>query len=181
MAGLVIFQLWWGWRTTWIPPGYDKLDAYEVHALVGAVLLILATMRGGWRIIAPFLLPALEEPEDFPGWQKRASQLTHIALYACMFAMPVSGWLMLSLSSPEAGIALPWGWTWPVLPFVQDLAFVERARLEQAAESAHLWIAWFMLGLVVLHVGAALQHQIIKQDEVLARMIPWLSREKPRA
>jgi cytochrome b561 len=38
-----------------------------------------------------------------------------------------------------------------------------------------------MMGLVALHVGAALKHHFIDRDDVLARMIPMLSRKRPRA
>jgi hypothetical protein len=68
MAALVFVQLWWGWRTSLLAPGYDKLDAYGVHALVGIAILLLAFLRAGWRMIAPFVLPDLEKPEDLPGY-----------------------------------------------------------------------------------------------------------------
>lgn len=181
MAALVFAQLFWGWRTSLLPPGYDKLDAYGVHALIGISILLLAFMRAGWRIIAPFILPDLEKPEDLPGWQRFAAEATHIALYALMFALPLSGWLMLSANAPDDAIALPWGWSWPLLPFLEDLNFVERAHLEQTAEQLHLTMVFIMMALVALHVGAALKHHFIDRDDVLARMIPVLSRDRTRA
>lgn len=181
MAALVIAQLFWGWRTSLLPPGYDKLDAYGVHALIGVAILLLAFMRAGWRIIAPFILPDLERPEDLPGWQRLAAEVTHIALYVLLFALPLSGWLMLSAAATNDSIALPWDWSWPLLPFVEELSFVERAWLEQTAERLHFAMVWLMMALVALHVGAALKHHFIDRDDVLARMIPALSRNRPRA
>jgi len=181
MALLVFVQLWWGWRTSTMAAGYDKLDAYAVHALIGVAILLLAFLRAGWRAIAPFILPQLEKPEDLPGWQHFAAEATHVALYALMFALPFSGWLMLSAAAPEGNVALPWGLSWPLLPFVEELSFVERAKLEQTAESVHLALVWMLMALVALHVGAALKHQFIDRDDVLARMIPALSRQRPRA
>jgi cytochrome b561 len=178
MAALVFVQLWWGWRTSLLAPGYDKLDAYGVHALIGVAILLLAFLRAGWRSIAPFVRPDLERPEDLPGWQRFAAEATHIGLYALMFALPLTGWLMLSAGAPEAAIALPWDWTWPILPFIDTLSFVERAHLEETAEQLHLALVWIMMALVALHVGAALKHHFIDRDDVLARMIPALSRNR---
>jgi cytochrome b561 len=84
----------------------------------------------------------------------------------------------LSVGAPEAAIALPWGWTWPILPFIDTLSFVERAHLEQTAERLHFALVWIMMTLVALHVGAALKHHFVDRDDVLARMIPALSRNR---
>jgi cytochrome b561 len=181
MAALVFVQLWWGWRTSLLAPGYDKLDAYGVHALVGIAILLLAFLRAGWRMIAPFVLPDLEKPEDLPGWQRLAAEATHVALYVLMFALPLTGWLMLSAAAPRGEIAAPWNWSLPGMPFVEERGFVERAALEQTAERLHFALVWTMMGLVALHVGAALKHHFIDRDDVLARMIPVLSRKRPRA
>lgn len=179
IAALVFVQIWWGWRTSMLPAGYDKLDAYGVHAMLGLTILLLAFLRAGWRMIAPFILPELEKAEDYPDWQKLAAEATHLALYVLLFALPLSGWLMLSVTSANSGaIPLPGALQWPLLPFVAEMDFVDRARLEQRAENAHLAMVWMMTGLIALHVGAALKHHFIDKDDVLARMIPWLSRNR---
>jgi len=133
-------------------------------------------MRAGWRIIAPFILPELEKPEDLPGWQRLAAEATHLALYAMMFLLPLSGWLMLSLSANDGAVALPGGLTLPAPPLVADMSFVERARLEQRAENVHLLSIWAIIVLLIMHIGAALKHHFIDRDDVLARMIPALAR-----
>lgn len=179
MAALLLFQLGWGWWMSFMPAGYDKLQGYALHALVGLVLLSLAFMRAGWRMIAPFILPELEKPEDLPGWQRLAAEATHFALYGVMFALPLSGWLMISQSAGEE-ITLPRGWAAPVFPLPVELTFIERAQLEQRAETAHLSLVWFAMVLVAMHIGAALKHQFIDKDTVMSRMIPWLSKRRPR-
>jgi cytochrome b561 len=35
---------------------------------------------------------------------------------------------------------------------------------------AHFWLAVVLAGFVVLHVGAALYHQVVRKDGLLARM-----------
>jgi cytochrome b561 len=180
MAALVFFQLAWGWRVGLLAPGYEKLEGYAVHALVGALLLALAFLRAGWRILQVFIMPELEKPEDMPGWQRFAAEAVHFALYGAMFALPLSGWIMLSQTAPGGEIALPWDLILPAFPLPDDLSFVERAKIEQTAENIHVLLVWATMGLIAMHVGAALKHHFIDKDDVLARMIPALSRRKPR-
>lgn len=176
MALLVFVQVGLGWWTWAMPAGFDKLTAYSVHTLIGVVLLAFAGMRASWRLVAPFVLPELEKPEDLPGWQKVAAEATHIALYVLMFALPLSGWIMLSAALSGQSLPLPGGYSWPALPFTSNLAFVARAHLEQNAEIAHLVMVWMLMALVAIHIGAALKHHFIDGDDVLARMIPVLGR-----
>ena len=44
MAALVLFQLVWGWWTSGIPVGGDKVAAYQLHADVGLLILLLAVL-----------------------------------------------------------------------------------------------------------------------------------------
>jgi cytochrome b561 len=168
MAALVFFQLWWGWRTTWLDPGYDKADAYVVHAQIGAVILVTALARLTWRMIAPFVAPKLEEMEDLPGWQRLAAEVTHWALYAMMIVLPVSGLTMMAATAP-AVLDRALG-----LTGFRDLDFVARAQIEHMAETVHIASVWTIMALLALHVGAALKHHFIDRDDVLARMIPVL-------
>jgi cytochrome b561 len=168
MAALVFFQLWWGWRTTWLDAGYDKAGAYVVHAQIGATILVVALMRLGWRIIAPFVAPKLEEIEDLPGWQRLAAEAVHWGLYAMMITLPVSGLLMMAATAPEV-LERALG-----LSGFRDLDLVTRAQIEHTAETVHMLSVWTIMALIAGHVGAALKHHFIDRDDVLARMIPVL-------
>jgi cytochrome b561 len=174
MAGLVFVQLWWGWRTTLLMAGYDKSDAYVVHAQIGAVILFTAFLRLGWRMIAPFVAPKLEKAEDLPGWQHLAAEITHWLLYALMIALPVSGLLMIGATAPET-LDRALG-----QQGFRNLDLVARAQIEHVAETVHLVFVWMIMGLIALHVGAALKHHFIDRDDVLARMIPILGSTRER-
>jgi len=173
MAAMVFTQLWWGWRTSLLMAGYEKADAYILHAQIGAAILLAAILRLGWRVIAPFVAPKLEECEDLPGWQRIAAEAVHWGLYALLIALPVSGLLMIGSTAPET-MERALGF-----PGFRDLDFETRARLEHFMERAHFVMIWGMMGLLAMHIGAALKHHFIDRDDVLARMIPWLGRNRP--
>lgn len=172
MAVMVFAQLFWGWRMSFLMAGYEKADAYVVHAQLGAAILLAAFLRLGWRIVAPFVAPKLETPEDLPGWQHLAAELTHWALYALMIILPVSGLLMLAAMAPET-LEQALG-----LGGLRDLGLVERATIEHYAEKVHFVSVWAIMALVSIHVGAALKHHFVDRDDVLARMIPVLGRDR---
>ncbi len=173
MAAMVFAQLWWGWRTSTLMAGYEKADAYVVHAQLGGAILFVVCLRLGWRIIAPFVAPRLEAPEDLPGWQHLAAGITHWALYALMIALPVSGLLMLSATAPET-LERAFG-----IAGFANMDIEQRARIEHLMERTHFVMIWGMAGLIAIHAGAALKHHFIDGDDVLSRMIPWLGRDRP--
>jgi len=112
MAALIFFQIWWGWRTSRLPAGYDKLDAYQLHAEVGAVIFFLALARFAWRMVIPRPI----NTEDIPGWQHIAAQAIHWAFYALMVLLPLTGWFMLAGAFSQAPTVAPWGLAWPAPP-----------------------------------------------------------------
>ncbi|MEG2630708.1 MAG: cytochrome b/b6 domain-containing protein, partial [Comamonas sp.] len=46
------------------------------------------------------------------------------------------------------------------------------ASLAEAIKPLHQWSAYALAGLIVLHVAAALKHQLIDRDGLLLRMLP---------
>ncbi len=86
-----------------------------------------------------------------------------------MFAIPLSGWLMVSAS--------PWGIptvlfdTIPVphLPVPGFLGTKEAA--ESVMKEVHELLAWAMIVLVAFHAAAAIKHHLIARDDTLRRML----------
>nr|WP_230599052.1 cytochrome b [Xanthomonas albilineans] len=92
--------------------------------------------------------------------------LTHIALYALLMALPVLG---IGLSQALDKPVHIFGATLPTFVAADpDLA--------DTLGAWHLYAAWGLLGLIVLHIGAALWHHFVRRDEVLRRMLPFLRR-----
>ena len=80
-----------------------------------------------------------------------------------MLAIPLSGWLM----SSAKGFQTVW---FGVLPLPDLLA--KDAALGDTLKAVHEWLNYSLLGMVVLHSGAALKHHFIDRDSVLTRMLP---------
>lgn len=129
------------------------------HKTVGVTILALAFLRLAWRFASP--PPAL--PATMPAWERAAAHASHWILYALMFAVPVSGWLMssaLGFSTVYLGIAR--------LP---DLLTRDR-ELGETLKLVHFWLNKGLLAMIVLHAAAALKHHFWDKDDVLRRMLP---------
>lgn len=144
-----------------LPLSPAKLQFYSWHKWAGITLLVIVVVRLCWRILhTPPELPA-----TMPGWQRKASDASHVLLYVLMLAVPVSGWLM---SSAE-GFSVVWFGLVPLPDFVpKDKALADALKL------VHKILNYSMLALVCLHVAAAFKHQLIDKDGVLGRM--WFGR-----
>ena len=139
----------------------EKLKLFSWHKWAGVTIFLLVALRLGWRLLRP--PPPL--PGQMPGWEKQAADISHHLLYLLMFAMPLSGWLM----SSAKGMQTVW---FGVLPLPDLLS--KNPPLGKALEEVHATLAWIFLGVIALHVLAALKHLLLDRDEVMARMVPGL-------
>ena len=155
---LIAMQLPLGWlmpgarRTT--PP--DVLNNW--HMSIGVIILAVIVVRFLWRLIAG---PPLPEPG--PRWQIVTAEATHLLLYALVFALLFSGWA----NAVEHNWTITLFWTVPLPPMLPA-----SAGWVHALGELHPTIVWILLGLVGLHVAAALGHHFILGDNVLRRMLP---------
>ncbi|HVH03165.1 MAG TPA: cytochrome b/b6 domain-containing protein [Amaricoccus sp.] len=166
MAGLILCQLGLG---VWMVRDPDLLARFtltQVHKSWGTVIFGLALLRLAWRGLNPARPPL---PAAMPAWQRRAAAASHRALYGLMLLLPLSGWIMASASPTQDMLQmqnLVFG-TWPLPdPFVPG-----DPRIDGAAHAVHAGAALLIAALLALHAGAALHHQFVLRDRLLARMI----------
>jgi cytochrome b561 len=134
-----------------------KLQLYSYHKWIGITLLALAVFRVLWRLTH-------RPPEiDLPRWQQRLSSGVHGLLYLLFIAIPLTGWLMSSAKGFQTVL-------FGVLP-LPDLVGKDKA-LGVLLTSVHESLNYLLLALVLLHVAAALKHQLIDRDGILSRMLP---------
>ena len=103
-----------------------------------------------------------------PAWQARAATAGHWALYVLMIAVPVVGWLM----SSALGFKVVY---LGVLP-LPDLIGKDKA-LGETLKTVHQALAFGMIGVVAVHVLAAIEHQWIRRDRLMLRMMPSSGKE----
>ena len=167
MAALVLFQLAWGFWSDIAMPGGDKILAYQVHSAVGLPILVLAILRGFWRI----LIPGPENDADRLGIQTRLAHVTHILFYVCFIGLPLSGWAMWSSIASPGPLYLAGFLPWPQLP-LEGLGDNARFAILQSAEVVHRYLVILLLVLIPAHVGAALKHHFWDRHDVLRGMLP---------
>src|SRR5687768_1187033 len=67
-------------------------SAMVIHMSLGLTVLALTIVRIFWRL--GHRPPPM--PDEMPGWEKMLAHVTHIAFYALLLILPLSGWLMSS-------------------------------------------------------------------------------------
>ena len=138
-----------------------KFDLYQLHKSLGFLSLALLLLRFGARL-AERSPPA---PPLMRAWERRAAGLAHIAFYALLLIAALSGWLRVS----SAIIPIPSRFFDLFVipnPVGPDAAFSDSMAL------LHYVVSRLLIGLLVLHVAAALKHHLVDRDDVLVRMLP---------
>jgi cytochrome b561 len=123
-----------------------------VHIVLGLIVFALTVLRIVWWLVADRAPPP---PAGQPHWQELASRVVHGGLYLLLILMASSGITTLILSGALPAI-LSGG---PVPDFSELIPRV-----------AHGLMSKILLLLFALHVGAALYHQAVRGDRLLARM-----------
>jgi cytochrome b561 len=98
-------------------------------------------------------------------WERRLAGLAHAALYALLLIAALSGWLRVS----SAIIPIPTRFF--DLFVIPNLVGVDGALSDDMA-LLHYVVSRLLIGLLVLHVAAAVKHHLIDRDDVLVRMLP---------
>ena len=137
-----------------------------LHKSIGLTVLALTLVRLAWRLGNP--------PPPLPSHMTRLeavlARLTHFTFYVLMLALPLSGWAMVSTGK----VIYPTVWfglfTVPPLPLPKSLG-------ELFAEG-HELLAFVMIATLALHIAAAVKHHYLDRDDVLARMLPFLRRDR---
>lgn len=143
-----------------LPLGMQKLSLLARHKSVGITILALALLRLAWRSMNP--TPTL--PTSVKPLQQKLAHLTHVLLYALLFAMPLSGWAMSSAKNYPV--------SWFGMIQLPDLV-APSEPLFQLLRETHDTLSSILLALAALHVAGALKHQFIDRDGVLRRMLPF--------
>ena len=158
----------WTWPN--LLPDAQVRPAIDLHKSVGVTVLGLAVMRLLWRLTHH--PPPL--PRGYARWEVTTSHVTHWLLYAVIFAMPLTGWIMDSAYERAASTPMYWFglFQWPRIGFVMALDPATKKSVHDAFGAAHGYIAYLVYALFALHVAGALKHQWLDGTKELQRMWP---------
>jgi len=157
---LLIINQWWIAQRAEELKGLAKVETLAWHKSFGMTILMLAVLRLLWRLMNP--TPDLTS-ETKP-WERVLAKVSHFLLYALIFALPLTGWMMSSARNfPVSWFKL---FQFPDLVAPADATF----RLMQDAHGA-LFAA--LVCVALLHIAGALKHHFIDKNDVLKRMLPF--------
>ncbi len=147
---------WYMVDLTYYDPWYNK--TLSLHRVVGLAVLAAAIFYLLWQRVSRS--PAL--PASIPRAQQLAAAAVHHLLFLMMLLLPVTGYLI----SSSAGQGIPvYGWF-----EVPALVQVSEATRDLVI-AIHYYGAYGTGILAAVHAAAALKHQFIDRDGVLARML----------
>jgi cytochrome b561 len=140
--------------------GFQKFTALNWHKWFGMTIFMLAIVRLVWRIANP--VPDLVA-ETRP-WERVLARVSHFLLYALIFAMPLTGWIMSS--------AKAFGVSWFNLFQFPNLVGKNEQLYEIMRDTHHLLFK-VLVATALLHAAGALKHHFIDRNDVLKRMLPF--------
>ncbi len=149
-----------------------EFKLYQLHKSIGITILLLVLLRVLWRL--GHRPPPL--PDGLPPAERVAAKGTHWMLYLFMLGLPITGWMLVSVSPYNLPTVLFGRIPWPHLPIFTDVE--DKGPVEDAMKAVHAYAAWLLIAIVSVHAAAALRHHFVKRDDVLRRMLPRLSRAR---
>lgn len=153
-AILIVATLALGLRVGLIDDPAAKLVILRAHVILADIVLVLTLIRLVWWVfdIRPAPLAGLAR------LQVLGSKAVHVAIYGAIVLLGASGIAMIILS--DIGPALFGAATAdPALDF-----------WEYPPRGVHRIAALGLVGLLVMHVGAALHHHFVRRDGLISRM-----------
>lgn len=139
----------------------------DAHRQLGLAVGLALVARIGVRLAVGLA----ETARHLPAPLRLAGAATHWVLYGALAALVALG---LALSNAHAVEVKLFG----LLPL--PLLVGEDADLADTLGDWHLWAAWALLALVLLHAAAALAHHWLLRDRVLSAMLPTVRRRPAR-
>jgi cytochrome b561 len=135
-----------------------RFELTQTHKSIGIVILALTVVRLCRRSFS-------RAPKSEPAARSLllAAQAAHIALYALLLLMPVSGWLMAT-TTPVRVPTVDFGLFALPYPLAPNLAIYGLAR------ATHVALAILLASLIAIHIAAAMIHAFIWRDGTPARM-----------
>jgi cytochrome b561 len=129
-----------------------------LHKSLGITVFFLVLVQLGRLMVRRRPPPT---PHGKRAWVRLSAGVAHALLYGFLLALPLTGYLFSS------------GGPYPLSWFGVGIAKLPvTERLADAMHFVHEWGGYLMLGIIILHVAAALWHHFFLRDRLIARMVP---------
>jgi cytochrome b561 len=131
----------------------------QLHRSVGLTVWVVTLFRLAWRHFAKYP----DWPSDMSQAMRVVATASEYALYALLLAQPTLGILQTNAHGDHVNLF-----------FIGQLpALIMKNRpLAQQLLSVHKAVGFSLLGLIALHVSAALFHHFWRRDDTLTAMLP---------
>jgi cytochrome b561 len=142
----------------------------QLHRSVGLTVWAVTLFRLGWRQFAKFP----DWPGDMTQAMRVAAMATEYALYALLLAQPILGILQTNAHGDHVDLF-----------FIGQLPALigKNPIFAHQLLNVHKAVGFSLLGLISLHVSAALFHHFWRRDDTLTAMLPasarWRTLETP--
>jgi len=145
----------------------ENWTALQLHLSIGVTIGVVVALRLLWKM-------ANRSPDPEPGSRldHLAAKAGHLALYAVMVIMPVTGYL-------GTGVNTEYFFLFDITSFKETEYFIFNysdtmtfKEFEKPIDFIHkdimgAWVVWL---LIVGHIAAALYHQFVKKDRTIEKM-----------
>ncbi len=136
----------------------------HLHETLGSAVFLLAVGRVAWRVF-----DRRPDPVPVARWTGLAASAVQLALYVLLFAVPLTAmsgaWLEGHPLAYLGGLSI-------------GAPFAASHEIGSTLATIHGWLGDAILWTAGLHALAAIYHQLILKDGVLASMLPsWLLRD----
>jgi cytochrome b561 len=155
MAILILSALILGLYMVDLKFSMEKVRLINYHKWIGFSVLLLFIPR----VLSSFSGYShlkVEKMED------KIAKLVHYLLYLTMFSTPFLGWLMSSAKG------------FPIVYLgylkIPDLIGADK-DLGHILALAHKFSSYFLIFLLILHIGGAIMRQFVKKDPIITNMI----------
>jgi cytochrome b561 len=138
----------------------------QLHRSVGLTIWVVTLVRLVWRNFATYP----NWPSDMSQAMRVAAMASEYALYALLLAQPILGLLQTNAHGDHVNLF-----------FIGQLpALIEKNRpFAQQLLTVHKAVGFSLLGLIALHVSAALLHHFWRRDNTLTAMLPVAAAWRP--
>lgn len=143
----------------WVGDKYWRTLLLDTHRQLGLVVLLGVALRIGVRL-------RYRMADHMAGLSKAvrlAAMGCHWCLYGLLLGLPLLGWATTNAHNLQVRFL-------GLIPLTA-LVGVD-SELADELSDYHVLGSWILLGLVAMHVGAALYHHFVERDRVLWAMLP---------